>query len=72
MLFQFDCSFARRLEDFFNPILLMNLMVSSLLICMVGFQLMTVSTYVYIEWITSTCCRTNTLSSYNHHRAILT
>ncbi|XP_030378893.1 odorant receptor 13a [Scaptodrosophila lebanonensis] len=34
-------SFSRLLEEFFNPILLVNLMISSLLICMVGFQLVT-------------------------------
>ncbi|EDX18048.1 GD17258 [Drosophila simulans] len=34
-------SFAKRLEDFFNPILLANLMISSVLICMVGFQIIT-------------------------------
>ncbi|KAH8421372.1 hypothetical protein KR009_003285 [Drosophila setifemur] len=33
--------FAKRLEDFFNPILLVNLMISSVLICMVGFQIIT-------------------------------
>ncbi|XP_070074286.1 odorant receptor 13a isoform X1 [Drosophila takahashii] len=33
--------FAKRLEDFFNPILLANLMISSVLICMVGFQIIT-------------------------------
>ncbi|XP_068154712.1 LOW QUALITY PROTEIN: odorant receptor 13a [Drosophila tropicalis] len=33
--------FAKRLEDFFNPILLVNLLISSLLICMVGFQIIT-------------------------------
>ncbi|KAH8237646.1 hypothetical protein KR038_004365 [Drosophila bunnanda] len=33
--------FAQRLEDFFNPILLVNLMISSILICMVGFQIIT-------------------------------
>ncbi|XP_026843260.1 odorant receptor 13a [Drosophila persimilis] len=33
--------FAKCLEDFFNPILLVNLMISSLLICMVGFQIIT-------------------------------
>ncbi|XP_034480873.1 odorant receptor 13a [Drosophila innubila] len=33
--------FAKQLEDFFNPILLVNLMISALLICMVGFQLVT-------------------------------
>ncbi|XP_052855497.1 odorant receptor 13a isoform X3 [Drosophila gunungcola] len=33
--------FAHRLEDFFNPILLVNLMISSVLICMVGFQIIT-------------------------------
>ncbi|EDV46924.1 uncharacterized protein Dere_GG17935 [Drosophila erecta] len=34
-------NFAKRLEDFFNPILLANLMISSVLICMVGFQIIT-------------------------------
>ncbi|XP_017050733.1 odorant receptor 13a isoform X2 [Drosophila ficusphila] len=33
--------FAHRLEDFFNPILLANLTISSILICMVGFQIIT-------------------------------
>ncbi|XP_034129522.1 odorant receptor 13a [Drosophila guanche] len=33
--------FAKSMEDFFNPILLVNLMISSLLICMVGFQIIT-------------------------------
>ncbi|KAH8287523.1 hypothetical protein KR054_009539 [Drosophila jambulina] len=33
--------FAQQLEDFFNPILLVNLMISSILICMVGFQIIT-------------------------------
>ncbi|EDV98582.1 odorant receptor 13a [Drosophila grimshawi] len=33
--------FAKLLEDFFNPILLVNLTISALLICMVGFQLVT-------------------------------
>ncbi|EDW51566.1 GM22603 [Drosophila sechellia] len=33
--------FAKRLEDFFNPILLANLTISSVLICMVGFQIIT-------------------------------
>ncbi|XP_016973054.1 odorant receptor 13a [Drosophila rhopaloa] len=33
--------FANRLEDFFNPILLVNLLISSVLICMVGFQIIT-------------------------------
>ncbi|XP_017066795.1 odorant receptor 13a [Drosophila eugracilis] len=33
--------FAKSLEDFFNPILLANLMISSVLICMVGFQIIT-------------------------------
>ncbi|KAH8273283.1 hypothetical protein KR018_004827 [Drosophila ironensis] len=34
-------SFAKRLEDFFSPILLINLLISSILICMVGFQIIT-------------------------------
>ncbi|ALC49170.1 Or13a [Drosophila busckii] len=33
--------FAQQLENFFNPILLVNVMISALLICMVGFQLVT-------------------------------
>ncbi|XP_023299035.2 odorant receptor 13a [Lucilia cuprina] len=33
--------FANRLENFFNPILLVNFTISSILICMVGFQLVT-------------------------------
>ncbi|XP_037932098.1 odorant receptor 13a [Teleopsis dalmanni] len=33
--------FSTRLEHFFNPILLVNFMISSILICMVGFQLVT-------------------------------
>ncbi|XP_062139745.1 odorant receptor 13a [Drosophila sulfurigaster albostrigata] len=39
--------FAKRLEDFFSPILLINLIISALLICMVGFQLVT-SKYMFI------------------------
>ncbi|KAH8275696.1 hypothetical protein KR044_002911 [Drosophila immigrans] len=39
--------FAKRLEDFFSPILLVNLIISALLICMVGFQLVT-SKYMFI------------------------
>ncbi|XP_073832673.1 odorant receptor 13a [Musca autumnalis] len=33
--------FSAKLENFFNPILLVNFTISSILICMVGFQLMT-------------------------------
>lgn len=33
--------FAAKLENFFNPILLVNFTISSILICMVGFQLVT-------------------------------
>uniref|UniRef100_A0A1B0FMI2 Odorant receptor n=1 Tax=Glossina morsitans morsitans TaxID=37546 RepID=A0A1B0FMI2_GLOMM len=33
--------FSNRLEHFFNPILLVNFLISSVLICMVGFQLVT-------------------------------
>ncbi|XP_070137209.1 odorant receptor 13a [Drosophila bipectinata] len=33
--------FSKQLEDFFNPILLFNLIISSILICMVGFQIIT-------------------------------
>ncbi|KRG07366.1 odorant receptor 13a isoform X3 [Drosophila mojavensis] len=43
-----EVKFAKRLEDFFNPILLVNLMISAVLICMVGFQLVTQSEYLFI------------------------
>lgn len=35
--------FCYKLEQFFSPILLVNFMISSFLICLVGFQLVTVS-----------------------------
>lgn len=34
--------FCHKLEQFFSPILLVNFMISSFLICLVGFQLVTV------------------------------
>lgn len=47
--------FCRKLERFFSPILLVNFMISSFLICLVGFQLVTVGLigfrYIRKNWM---------------------
>lgn len=45
----FDFSFYEDLRDFFSPILLVNYIISSLLICMVGLQIVAVNTNLQLS-----------------------
>lgn len=47
LLIIYFCSFFEELHDFFSPILLINYIISSLLICMVGLQIVAVSTFSF-------------------------
>lgn len=52
--FYYIYSFFEELHDFFSPILLINYIISSLLICMVGIQIVAVSKIFFTQEMRAT------------------